>query len=398
MTTQVEGTPATLPPTLEEPLSRAGATPGGRFIYIAGPNTPMGGGMFKVAEYLVQSQDKGCPEPVLRMLETRGGGSSLWSPFYLAKAIAALVRGKRSGRLAGVHVNVAERMSLVRKGAIIGACRMLGVPVVLHLHAAQLHRTYRALPSLAQALVRRMFSMPASCVVLGQGAADFVTRELKVPADRVEVVINGVPEPRTARRAAMPAIAHVVFLGNLSERKGVSDLLRALSHPVLGNRPLRVSLAGGGDVEHYASLAHELGVSDRVEFKGWADPATVTRLLSEADVLVLPSYDEGLPLAILEGLAHGVAVVCTPVGEIPHVLTDGRDACFVRPGDSAGIARAIARVLGDPALREQLERNGKALHQERFSLGKFSTSVARIHQRQFGISARTAPQETLSSL
>ncbi|HYF43837.1 MAG TPA: glycosyltransferase family 4 protein [Ramlibacter sp.] len=392
MTTQVEGTPA-MPRPLEQPTARAEAAPGERFIYIAGPNTPMGGGMFKVAEYLVQSQQGGSDGPVLRMLETRGGGSSLLFPLYLAKAIAQLVRAKRSGRLAGVHVNVAERMSLVRKGALIAACRMLEVPVVLHLHAAQLHHTYRALPAPAQALVRRMFAMPASCVVLGKGAADFVAHELRVPAERIEIVINGVPEPKAARRAAMPAVPHVVFLGNLSERKGVSDLLRALNHPVLSDRQLRLTLAGGGDVEKYAALAHELGVSDRVEFKGWADPATVGRLLSQADLLVLPSYDEGLPLAILEGLAHGVAVVCTPVGEIPHVLTDGVNASFVQPGDSAGIARAIARVLADPGLREQLERNGKALHQELFSLERFSTSVARIHQRHFGTSGRAAAQD-----
>lgn len=384
MTTQVESNPAAMQASVESE-TRSMAAPGERFIYIAGPNTPMGGGMFKVAEYLVQSQ-QGAGEPVLRLLETRGGGSVLWSPYYLGKAMAALVRGHRSGRLAGVHVNVAERMSLLRKGAIIGACKFLGVPVVLHLHAAQLHHTYRALPSALQSLVRRLFAMPACCVVLGQGAADFVTNELNVPADRVEIVINGVPEPKVARRAAMGPVPHVVFLGNLSERKGVSDLLRALNHPVLANRPLRVSLAGGGNVEKYAGLAHELGVADRVEFTGWADPSTVGRLLAQADVMVLPSYDEGLPLAILEALAHGVAVVCTPVGEIPNVLTDGDNACFVKPGDSAGIARALARVLGDPALRERLEGNGKALYRERFSVDKFSTSVARIHQRQFGVS------------
>lgn len=386
MTMQVEGTQAAMPGPIDNLEARTQAPARERFIYIAGPNTPMGGGMFKVAEYLVQSQGPGRREPVLRLLETRGGGSAALFPLYLAKAIAAIVRAHRSGQLAGVHVNVAERMSLVRKGAIIAVCKRLGVPVVLHLHAAQLHHTYRSLPSPLQSLVRRMFATPASCVVLGKAAADLVTNELGVPAERVEVVINGVPEPKVARRAAMGAVPHVVFLGNLSERKGVSDLLRALNHPVLGNRTLRVTLAGGGDVQKYEALAHELGVSDRVHFTGWADPATVTRLLSQADVLVLPSYDEGLPLAILEGLANGVAVICTPVGEIPNVLTDGQDACFVKPGDSAGIARAIARVVGDPAFREQLEANGKALYREQFSLDKFSASMAKIHQRQFGVS------------
>lgn len=389
MTTQLNRSTGPVPHPMQTAASSLpGSALADRFIYVAGPCTPMGGGMFKIAEYLIQSQPDGPAEPVLRMLETRGGGSAAWSPLFLARAVAALVRGRMSGRLAGVHVNMAERMSLVRKGIIMSACRLLGIPVVLHLHAAQLHHSYRGLPASMKALVRWMFSLPASCVVLGQAAAGFVKQELKVPPERVEIVVNGVPEPELPRRPAVAATPQILFLGNLSERKGVSDLLRAIAHPALAAAALRVSFAGGGDVDHYTGLAGNLGVADRVEFTGWADPATVARLLSQADVLVLPSYDEGLPLAILEGLAQGVAVVCTPVGEIPNVLTDGLNACFVKPGDSAGIARAIARLLGDQQLRGELERNGRALYEKEFSLPRFFANVSEIHQRQFGTSAQ----------
>src|SRR5207237_7559225 len=128
-----------------------------RFIYVAGPNTPMGGGMWKVAQYLVDAQPQD-GEPVLRMLETRGPGRALWSPFYLALAIGKMARARMRGELAGVHVNVAERMSLVRKGVLLGAARLLRVPVVLHLHAAQLPQNYQHLPPLGRLLVRRVFS------------------------------------------------------------------------------------------------------------------------------------------------------------------------------------------------------------------------------------------------
>jgi glycosyltransferase involved in cell wall biosynthesis len=359
-----------------------------RFIYIAGPCTPMGGGMFKVAEYLVQAQPQDrAAGPVLRLLETRGGGSALWSPFWLARAVGALVKGRFSGRLAGVHVNVAERLSLVRKGVVLGACRVLGLPSVLHLHAAQLAQNYADLPAPGKAMVRWLFSLPGSCVVLGQAAADFVTRELRVPPERVEIVINGVPEPLAAARTEQALVPHVVFLGNLSERKGVPELLQALTQPALMGTPLRLSLAGGGDVNRYADMAAQLGVADRVTFHGWADRAKVSELLADADVMVLPSHDEGLPLAILEAMAHRVAVLCTPVGEIPNVLDNGRTARFVAPGDPASIARGLSQLLGDREMRERLARNGRALYQEKFSVQKFGQAIARVHQRQFGLSA-----------
>jgi len=372
----------------------ANAVPGGRFIYIACPWTPKGGGMFKVADYLIQAQAFPPPPGVaeLRPLDTRGGASALFSAWVLATALAKLVRGRLSGRLAGVHVNMAERLSLFRKGIVIVMCRTLGVPVVLHLHAAQLHHSYRALPRSLQALTRWVFSLPASCVVLGTAAKGFVTSELKVPASRVEIVINGVPEPTEPRRKPSEgAVQHVLFLGNLSERKGVSDLLQALAQSGFDRSRLAVSLAGGGDIESYQKKAQALHVDSFVHFEGWSDQHKVAQLMARADVLVLPSYDEGLPLVILEALANGVAVVCSPVGEIPTVLSDRVSAYFVQAGDVTGLARALQDVLREPGLMDTLERNGRRLYEQKFSLPRFSASVARVHQRHFGISGQPLP-------
>jgi glycosyltransferase involved in cell wall biosynthesis len=224
-------------------------------------------------------------------------------------------------------------------------------------------------------------------VVLGVAARRFVIEDLHVPAERVEIVINGVPEPAVERGPREPAAQkRVLFLGNLSERKGVSDLLQALARPGFEALPLEVVFAGGGDVAGYTAKAEALGVGEIVRFAGWCDQQQVAELMSQSDVLVLPSYDEGLPLVILEALAHGVAVVCTPVGEIPAVLSDGVNAMFVEPGDIDGIAQVLQNVLCEPGLLETLGRNGRAIYERQFSLPRFFSSVARIHQRHFGIS------------
>lgn len=368
-----------------------------RFIYIAVPWTPLGGGMYKVADYLIQSQAQAPDGAVLRPLDTRGEGSAVASLLQVGRAIAQLARDRSKGRVAGVHVNMAERLDFVRESLVLAACRVLRIPSVLHLHAAQLHHSYRRWPAPVKALARWVFSLPQSVVVLGKASGDFVTNELGVPAERVEAVINGVPAPTAPRRVEQQAdVSRVLFVGNLSERKGVSDLLHALAQPALANVPLQLTLVGGGDIDGYTALAERLRVAGKVRFHGWADQQQLQHLLAEADVLVLPSYDEGLPLAILEALAHGVAVVCTPVGEIPHVLAHRRTACFVEPGDAPSIARGLAQVLTEPELRTRLERNGRAMYEQHFSLQKFAGAIARIHQRQFGLAATVpAPHQEL---
>jgi len=378
------------PPLSSDTLPAAAAGRAARFIYIAAPFTPLGGGMYKVTDYLLQSQSpqRGEGAAELRPLDSRGPRSPVYSMWVLLTALAKILWGRLGGRLAGVHVNVAERLSFVRKGAIIAWAHALGLPVVLHLHA-QMQHFYRKLPAPLRALTRWVFSLADVVIVIGPAARRFVTEELKVPAERVEIVINGVPAATQARRTRQAdGVQRVMFLGNLGARKGVADLLQALARPGFDRERLEVTIAGGGDVEDYRAQARQLGVDGFVRLPGWCDQAQTAALLANADVLILPSYDEVLPLVILEALANGVAVICTEVGEIPSLLTEGVDTLYVKPGDVEGIAAALQKVLGDPHLRETLEHNGHALYQRQFSLPKFFAGVARIHQRAFGIAAR----------
>jgi glycosyltransferase involved in cell wall biosynthesis len=362
----------------------------GRFIYIACPWSPAGGGMYKVADYLIQAQDGQPPDQAaqLRPLDTRGPGSALASAGVLMRALGKLVRGRLQGNLAGVHVNMAERLSLGRKGTVVVACRALGIPVVIHLHA-QMQRFYRSLPSPLQALTRWMFSLATSVVVIGAEPRRFVIDELGVPVKRVDIVMNGVPGPAHARLQRTDAkVRRVAFVGRLTDIKGVSDLLHALAKVDVDRATVEVVLAGNGDIDKYQALARRLGIDGMVKFAGWFNQDQIDGLLADSDALVLPSHDEVLPLVVLEALAHGLAVICTPVGELPNVLTDGDDALLVPVKDTDALAAALQKVLTQPDCMASLGRNGRALYDRQFSLSRFFTSIARVHQRSFGVAGR----------
>jgi glycosyltransferase involved in cell wall biosynthesis len=347
--------------------------------------------MHKISEYLMQSQGKTVARGTFRLLETRGAGRAALSPLYLLRAMGLVLAGHISGRLAGVHVNSAERLSLMRKVALLGFCRIVGVPTVLHLHAAQLPAMYASLPRSGRALVRRAFSWPECVIALGDTAARFVTGELHVQPAKVRIVINGVPEPVVPRRKdGRGDVFRLLFVGNLSDRKGVPDLLRALTEPSLAGLRLQLVIAGGGEVAGYQAIADRLGVSDRVNFLGWTAKPDLDRELAMADAFILPSYDEGLPLAILEALSQGVPVICTPVGEIPQFLDGGTNALFVPAGDTQAIAAAIAGLAADPARAESLGRAGRSLYEERFSLERFAASIFAIHEQCFRYGALRA--------
>ena len=379
------------PPNDSLEASAAAVPESVRFIYIACPWSPAGGGMYKVAEYLIQAQAPVTPVggARLRSLDTRGPGSAWASFLVLLGALWKLVRARLDGRLAGVHVNMAERLSLFRKGTIVVASRALGVPVVIHLHG-QMQAFHRRLPAPVRALVRWVFSLASTVIVIGAAQRRFVMDEVGVPAHRIEIAINGVPGPACLRPRRDPSLLRVLFVGRLCESKGVSDLLKALARGGLDPSRVEVTLAGGGDIARYQAQARSLGLADLVRFAGWCERAQVDELLAQADVLVLPSHDEVLPLVVLEALSHGVAVLCTPVGELPSVLCEGKHACFVPVGDVDALARGLHRLLQDAELREALARNGRALYETQFALGPFFDRVAHIHQRHFGVAGRRA--------
>ncbi len=350
-----------------------------KYIYIACPWAPMGGGMFKIADYLVQSQYIDDRYPELRALDSRGSGLALLSFFVILKALFFIFIGRISGRLVGVHVNVAERLSFFRKGLIILFSRLLGLPVVLHLHAAQLPAFYHQLPKIIQFIVRYVFGKATVCVVLGEKSKKFIIDELNVCPEKIRIVINGVPIIKSDKKKENDTF-HILFLGNLMERKGVSDLLKALAtQKMQENNNWKAFFAGGGDIEFYNKLAVTLKIEHHVSFVGWVNQEQAADLFAIADVLILPSYDEGLPLVILEALGRGVPVICTPVGEIPDFFEHKKTAYFVETGNIASIADALVMLQDDEQLLNLLGHNALIYYQEKFSFEAFLVSIYQIY-------------------
>jgi hypothetical protein len=163
-----------------------------------------------------------------------------------------------------------------------------------------------------------------------------------------------VPEGAADPRADPPV---VVALGRLGPDKGSYVVLDAFA-AIAGRHPAAtLVMAGDGETEGVLAAARAAGLADRVSVPGWVGTAEVARLLRTATVFALPSRIEGLPMSMLEAMAHGLPVVETPVGRIPDVVSDGVDGRLVRPDDPEGLAAAIDALLSD---RETAARLGAA--------------------------------------
>ncbi len=358
-----------------------------KIIYIVSPSGAVGGGMGRVKDYIVESGGDAEGRTRFEVLVTRDERGALFSLWLLARAILTIWRGAITGSIALLHVNFGDKGSAFRKGLIILAARMAGVKTILHLHAAELTGLYASSNRLIRFLLRAPFFATSSIIVLGRLWRDWLVDDLGIEPAKIDVLYNGVPVDLVARDfAAAPNLPlKILFLGLLTERKGISDLLHALAALPPEAPPWQAIIAGNGDIPAYQAKVRELGLGERVEFTGWVEQARVRGLLRTVDVLVLPSYNEGLPLVILEALGAGTPVITTPIGAIPEVLEDGKTVLFVNPGDRAGLTAQLLALLSNPALRQQLSQAGQAAFKERFALQVFLDHLFAIYRARFGV-------------
>jgi glycosyltransferase involved in cell wall biosynthesis len=107
-------------------------------------------------------------------------------------------------------------------------------------------------------------------------------------------------------------------------------------------------------------------------------PQGVADLLAQAHILVLPSFDENLPMSVIEGMAHELAIVTTPVGAVEDIIEDGVTGLLVPPGDAKALARALTRLITDTALRKALGRAAGAFHEEHLEIERYVVRLQRI--------------------
>ena len=262
-------------------------------------------------------------------------------------------------RVGLVHIHSAQRTSFLRKSIFLFTARLFGCPTIFHLHGASFDSFYARSNSPYKAYIRKTLKSSTRIITL----SNYWTHWIRGITDHPHIVRIYNPvilrnhAGSTSQRVAPPVL---LFMGRLGQRKGTYDLIRAAALLRQWQVACSVVLCGDGEHAAAAQLVQELNLQNVVTLKDWVAGDEKQRLLSVATAFVMPSYNEGLPVAILEAMAAGLAVVSTPVGGVPEAVTDESEGLLVPPGDVRGLASALRRLVEDPALSIRLGNAGLA--------------------------------------
>ena len=269
------------------------------------------------------------------------------------------------GRVALMHCHVSMKGSFWRKFILTSLSRCFGVRVILHLHGSETEIYYQSLPSFLKSIVKTQLTKATLVLVLSESWHSFV---LKVaPKANVMVMKNYVSLPEILMIDKADNTINMLFLGLLGKRKGIYDLLDALAFSVKKMPELYLRIGGNGDIEQAKAYAHKLGLDPYVEFLGWVGNTEKNQLLRDADMFILPSYNEGLPVSILEAMSYGIPVISTKVGGIPELITDNVSGFLITPGDILDLQNRLERLAGDLNLRNCIGSAGKEIIQQQYA-------------------------------
>ena len=287
------------------------------------------------------------PNPLVRLL-------------VFAVAIVRLARWCRGPGERVVHVHSATRGSWYRKAICVALVKVLRRPVVLHLHAGP--GDIRAFDRRIGRIRRRLFgaSFARADRVFAVSAASAAELERVFGFDGVAVVPH--PAPLVSRdKAGMgspDSSVEMLYLGGFANSAKGGDVLVEALPDLLDRCPnLTVTLAGPGEPP---SAARALLSSPAVRWEGYLDDAAKDAGLRRAELFVMPSRSEGLPVALLEAMAYGRAIVATRVGGIPEIVTDQVAGVLVDVENAASLVQALEALAGDPGRRRELGAAARA--------------------------------------
>jgi glycosyltransferase involved in cell wall biosynthesis len=324
---------------------------------------------------------RGGVSAVVRVCEEQGLFER-WNAIYLAphrdgtpsqkaaqalRAWATFMGMVRRHEAALLHVHLNSDASFWRKALFIVPAIAAGIPYVLQVHCGRFPEFYRdGCGALSRRFVRWVLSRARSVLALSDGSREALSSiDPQLP---VAVLPNPVAiPPWKADTASEPPT--VLYLGMLTEAKGVFDLLRAWKAVKMAIPAARLVLAGVGEVERVHALARAAGFGADLVTPGWVDDAGKAALMRRAALVVLPSHWEAMPMSVLESMAAGLPVVASRVGGIPSVVLDGVTGLLVQPRDINGLAEALVALLRDPVMRRAMGDAGRERASAEFSAG-----------------------------
>lgn len=260
-----------------------------------------------------------------------------------------------------VHLHGAAKGSFYRMYIIFIITKFIfGKKVIYHLHGSEFQEFYNESNKLVKKSVQHLMKKSDAVICLSLYWYQYLNSHFTI--QKLRILNNPVqPHPETIHRGIKKdSRLKLLFLGIIGKRKGLFDLLDViLKYREDLEDKLTLTIGGNGDSIKLKKFIKENSLERCIKYEGWVNDEQKHKLLSICDVLILPSYNEGLPISILEAMSYGLAIITSNVGGIPEVVKDDENGYLIAPGDTAQLKLYLEALIKDPSTIQRMGNDSK---------------------------------------
>lgn len=278
-----------------------------------------------------------------------------------------------------VHIHSSFGPSFYRKMPFIYMACFRGVPVINHIHGAEFETFYLKASDRKKRRIRKVYGKCTMLIALSEEWKRNL--ESVVSPEKITVIENYCKIPDLSGTEKKKQI---LFLGEIGKRKGCYDIPEIYGRVLEKGERLPLIMAGDGELAEVKKLFEDRDLQKDISFPGWVRGADKDKCLKESGIFLFPSYYEGMPMAVLEAMAYGMAIVTTRVGGIPHLLEDGGSGYLCEPGDIEGLSKRLLELSKDGDKRRKMGERARQKAIEEYSMESHIKKLMDLYDRVKG--------------
>jgi glycosyltransferase involved in cell wall biosynthesis len=312
----------------------------------------------------------------IRFIPTHVETNSLFKLSYFGLSLLRTVPYLLNKKYKIFHMHLSSRASVYRKRILMNLGHLFGKKVILHAHDPGFFIFLEQKSEFMKRLIKNTLRMADRLIVLSNVRREEYSQI--VDRGKIRVIYNFVEDPHFRRQVRGNSIPHAISLGRLGERKATGLLIQAIHN--LKEGPILLSLYGDGDLEAYRNLVKKLRLEDKIKVPGWISGSEKTKALESADLFILPSLQEDMPIAIIEAMSYGLPIISTKTGGIPEMVIDGTNGFLLEPGNLDQLTEAVGKLIADGPSRQKMGNNSYLLFKKNFETGMVTKQIASLYE------------------
>ena len=346
-------------------------------VLMLGPARTVKGGMTSVVNnYFKCGLDK---KVELKYIETINDKNKLLKFIKEIKGkIQFLVNIKRFDI---VHIHMASRRSTFRKGKYAEIAKKYNKKVILHIHGAEYKVFLEECNQKKKEKVLNILKLADKIIVLSEEWKEYFSN--LVNPEKIIVIYNAILIPQDFNKDL--ETQKLLFLGRFGKRKGIFDLLEVFTKLIVKYPNIELYAGGDGEIQKVEQIIKNNNIEKNVHLLGWVQGEEKEKLLKNCSFFVLPSYNEGMPMSLIEGMAYKNVCISTNVGGIPKVINNNVNGILIKPGDRKALYNSLDILLKEENLRKKFSSNARRTVEEKFDIEKNIEVLIELYQNLYNI-------------